>query len=155
MKLKNYTTRISSAKTIIEIERLLVGFGAEKIQKEYLKDGSCIGLAFIVSSDNRELLVKLPANVNKVLTVLYPSKHGRAHTVVQKKKAGMVAWRVLKDWIHAQLSLVKIGQAEATQIFLPYMWDGKQTFYEKIKQDKFLAIAQSEVVPEVVKDESV
>jgi hypothetical protein len=44
------------------------------------------------------------------------------------------------DWVAVQLSLIEMKQAELLQVFLPYLWAGKTTFYESIKQGKFKAI---------------
>jgi hypothetical protein len=32
-----------------------------------------------------------------------------------------VAWRVLKDWLEAQLALIEAGVADMSQVMLPYM----------------------------------
>ncbi|GAG95531.1 unnamed protein product, partial [marine sediment metagenome] len=49
-----------------------------------------------------------------------------------------VAWRIIKDWTHAQLSLIASGQAQPLEIFLPYMFDGKLTFFEKFEANRLL-----------------
>jgi len=45
------------------------------------------------------------------------------------------------DWVAVQLSLIEMKQAELMQVFLPYLWAGKTTFYESIKQNKFAALS--------------
>jgi hypothetical protein len=51
----------------------------------------------------------------------------------REEQAHRIAWRILKDWIHAQISIVYTGQATPDQIMLPYMYDGKRTLYEAYK----------------------
>jgi hypothetical protein len=51
-----------------------------------------------------------------------------------------VVWRIIKDWLYSQFSLIEIGQAKAQQIFLPYYYDGRKTFYERIEKGGFGAL---------------
>lgn len=37
-----------------------------------------------------------------------------------KLQARRVAWRIIKDWLEAQLALYQPGQAEMAEVFLPY-----------------------------------
>jgi hypothetical protein len=37
-----------------------------------------------------------------------------------REQAEWVSWRILKDWVEAQMALVESGQAEAAQVFMPY-----------------------------------
>jgi hypothetical protein len=46
-------------------------------------------------------------------------------------QAERVSWRILKDWVEAQLALIESGQAEMGQVFMPYaMNDQGRTMYE-------------------------
>ena len=130
MNIKNYTTGISASRTMVEIEELLVGAGAEAIQKTYRGDGRVEALMFKLQGRG----YKLPANTEKVYEIL--KQHHREGQAL-KEQSERVAWRVLKDWLHAQLSLIAIGQAEVEQVMLPYMWDGTRSFYEIIKERQF------------------
>ena len=35
------------------------------------------------------------------------------------------------------MSLIQMKQAEWMQVFLPYVWDGRQTFYDRLKGEGF------------------
>ncbi len=129
MKLKNYTTGIPWNKSISEIEEMLQQTGASHIMKEYLKDGRVLSLTFKING----MGYMLPANSAKVKTVLLKNRK-RASPKLMEEQAERVAWRVLKDWIHAQLSLIQIGQAELEQVMLPYAFDGRRTFYDVVKE---------------------
>lgn len=135
-KMKNYTTEISADKSILEIERLLTSFGAEMIIKEYTSDGRVHSLTFRLLND----AFKLPANVSGVKKILY--KKTRSHLSDGEKRredrSYRVAWRIIKDWTHAQLSLIASGQAQPQEIFLPYMFDGKTTFFQRFEAERLL-----------------
>jgi len=145
-KLKNYSTQVSAVKSIMEIEEILASFGAEAIIKEYITDGRVYTLSFKLV----DKVFKLPANVNGVKAVMYGDKkryHGRDSMKHRDEQAYRVAWRIIKDWVHAQLSLISSGQAFPQEVFLPYMYDGENTLYQKFEAEgKFLPEAKNEQV---------
>jgi len=130
LKLKNYTTSIPAERTILEIEKLLADFGARTVVKEYLEDGRAHFLAFKIGGN---LTYKLPANISGVYNVIYgnkTSRRGRGTKQSREQQAYRVAWRIIKDWLHAQLSLIESGQGNPEQVLLAYAYDGKRTLYE-------------------------
>lgn len=136
VKLIGYTTNVSAEKSISEIEKLLAQFGADKIMKDFLSDGHVSGIAFQFNGKG----FKLPNNEQGVFNILFPSgrKSSRVDaTKSRQERAYRVSWRILKEWIHAQLSLVASGQAEPEQVLLPYMWNGKESLYDRIKRTGF------------------
>jgi len=135
--IKNYTTEISADRSILEIEKLLALFGAGAIIKEYSAEGRVYSLSFKLIGD----AFKLPANIKGVKEVLYKgtrSSYQKDSEKRREEKAYRVTWRIIKDWIHAQLSLIASGQAQPREIFLPYMYDGKRTLFQKFEADKLL-----------------
>ena len=135
--IKNYTTDVSAERSITEIEKILASFGADAIMKEYTSDAKVRSLSFKFEDQG----FKLPANINGVKEALYPGKrsyHGRDSMKKREDRAYRVSWRIIKDWIHAQLSLIASGQARPQEVFLPYLFDGKRTLYEKYVEDKLL-----------------
>lgn len=137
-KLMNYTTSVSAEKTILEIETMLARFGATAVMKEYMSGGEVYLLAFKIG----ETSYKLPANVKGVHQVMYGNKkryHGRDSMKNREKQSYRVAWRIIKDWLHAQLSLIASGQAEPEQVLFPYAYDGKTTLFQKWKEQKLLS----------------
>jgi len=135
MNLKDYTTEVGAERTIMEIERILAQFGASKIMKDYLSDGTVNALAFQLNGKG----YRLPANIQGVKKILYDGmKEVHAKDVMSKRdvRARNVAWRIIKDWIYAQMSLIASGQAQPDEVLLPYMWDGKRTVYELFKDGK-------------------
>jgi hypothetical protein len=135
MRIKNYTTDVPASRTQYEIEQLLVASGAEAIMKNYRGDGKVEALAFKYQGRG----YKLPANLDRAIAVLEEipgwSRRGRDDREAQGER---ISWRVIKDWLEAQIALMKIGQAEFEQVMLPYMWDGRQSLYDKLKGSGFM-----------------
>ncbi len=135
--MKNYTTEVPADRSILEIEKLLTLFGAVAIIKEYDADSKVHSLTFKLQVD----AFKLPANVEGVKEILFKGtrpSHSSDGERRREQKAYRVAWRIIKDWTHAQLSLIASGQATPLEIFLPYMFDGKLTFFEKFEANRLL-----------------
>jgi hypothetical protein len=125
-KLKNYTTEVGATQSLQEIEKLLISFGASAIMKEYI-NGKISSISFKLKENG----FKLPATVEGVYNTM-PNPRNRSDAKLLK--AERIAWRIIKDWLHAQLSIVKSGQAEPEQVLLPYLFDGKQTLYDRFRK---------------------
>lgn len=142
MKLKNYTSNVPVARTISRIEECLAEAGATGIMKEY-KDGFLAAVAFRVMLPNgKQMSIKLPANADGVFNALMKEVRRPRSGTVQKvrEQAGKTSWKLMQDWVEVQLSLIQMQQADFVQVFLPYVWDGKTTFYEQLKSNNFLAL---------------
>lgn len=140
--IKNYTTDVPASRSISEIESLLASFGASASVKEYDIDGKVSSLLFRIEKDS----FKLPANVEGVKDLLFKGKAGQYRSDYKKAreaKAYRVAWRIIKDWVHAQLSLIASGQAVPCEAFMPYMYDGKRTLYQSFAADRVLEAHQT------------
>lgn len=119
----NYTTKIPATKTIGEVQELLVKHGASRIAVDYT-DGNASGLTFAVTTAHGLRLFSLPVDVDAMQRLLKDRRptggisvaafHSRAH-------AERVAWRVIKDWMAAQLTLVATEMASLDQVMLPYL----------------------------------
>ena len=61
---------------------------------------------------------------------------------VAGREAARVAWRIIKDWLEAQLALVSAELADLEQVFLPYAQNGAGvTLYEALKAGQFNGLA--------------
>jgi len=71
--------------------------------------------------------VKLPANTVAVHRVLKEQK-----VKVDEEQAARVAWRIIKDWVDAQMAILESEMVRMDEIFLPYMIADKtgNTMYE-------------------------
>lgn len=137
MTILNYTTKISTEKTCGEIQKMLAGAGAQAIMHEYDDDGVLIRLSFKIECHGVLLAFLLPANVDKIYTILQTSRRVSRRDKT-RDQAARVAWRIIKDWIAAQLAIVEAEQAEMAEVFLPYVQDASgQTFYKTILDSGF------------------
>lgn len=136
MPILNYTTDIAVEKTISEIEKMLVESGAENIFKNYDEKGNLQAIAFILNTSNRKLTFRLPMNHAGVLQTLKNQsgefknyRYGRVRKVplsmVTQEQASKVGWRIIKDWLEAQLALYFIQMVKVEEIFLPFMYNQK------------------------------
>ena len=138
MPILNYTTEIASEKTCGQIQKLLAGAGASAIMHEYDDDGVLVRLSFRVECHGMDLPFILPANIGKIYTIIQnePKVPRRQKTMEQAAK---IAWRILKDWVEAQLAIVEAEQAEMAEVFLPYLQGGAQgkTLYHRLRENDF------------------
>jgi hypothetical protein len=153
MTVRNYTTKIRTEKTMMEIETILIKFGAQGIYKEY--NGNKInGLMFFLKKNNQKIPFKIPMNIEKTRTIISKAvnegKLPKKYLIepLRSEQGERVAWRIIKDWIDSQLSLLEMQFAEATEILLPYAWDvnEQKTLYQKFNENtnKYIAIEQKE-----------
>jgi hypothetical protein len=136
MPILNYTTSIKSEKTASEIQRKLVDAGACAVTSEYNDDGILSVITFSFKDNDRLVNFRLPINVEGVYKSLSDSRAPRRLKTYEQ--ASRVAWRIVKDWIEAQVAMIEASQADIIEIFLPYVQDGTgQTLYQAIKKDDF------------------
>ena len=118
----NYTTTIDPHKTAAECVALLARHGASRISMD-LKDGQPAGLAFGIETPSGMRFFMLPANPDGVYNAL--GKAYKARRIPQRyydrDQAQRVAWRVMKDWLEAQLALIDAEVVAMEQVMLPYL----------------------------------
>lgn len=150
MGLLNYTTKIPVEKTIAEIEKMLAESGAEKILKDYDEESRVTSISFILNTEKGKLSFKLPMNVQSVLQTLQNQsgeykRTGRIQrriipqSMVNLEQAGRVGWRIIKDWLEAQLAIFFLQMVKIEEIFLPYMYNEKtgKTMFEMLEETNF------------------
>lgn len=132
MALLNYTTTIGVYKTVGEIQEILVEHGARKIMSNYDDQGHIECLSFSIVTPNGERGVKLPANSKAIYEVLkQQKKSGKIKINPDYAQAERVAWRIIKDWLEAQMAILESQMVQIEEIFLPYMINNKgQTFFQ-------------------------
>ena len=146
MFLKNYTSNVAVSKTIYRIEQTLIKCRVNGITKEYSPTGQIAALFFqIPGNDGMTHNVRLPADSEGVLNALWENY---CKTTPRRRKnksdfleqAGRTAWKIMQDWVEVQMSLIQLKQADPLQVFLSYVWDGKQTFYHALRANNFKAL---------------
>lgn len=138
MAILNYTTTIDAIKTASEIEYILVKHGAKSIMKDY-EDGSITGISFLIDTGTNQIPVRLPAKVDACFEVLKKEKRENPKKQIKatKEQAERVAWRILKDWVEAQMALLDMKMVCFEEIFLPYIEIKGNTVFEIIQQKQF------------------
>ena len=126
MAIKNYTTKISAAQTVGEIQAILAAHGVRVVWLEYDGNGGVIGVSFRAMTPYGERGFRLPARVDRMCALLKKQK-----VKSDPETAARVAWRNIKDWIDSQMAMIEVELVTIDEVFLPYMIDQKGvTLYE-------------------------
>lgn len=148
MTIKNYTSGVNAETTIARLEYKLASVGASGIMKLYGPDRKVCAVLFHMPDGQRTHTIRVPANVRACFDALWKmhcQQHSRPREETKARimeQAHRTAWRLVQDWIEVQCSLIVMKQAEALEVFLPYVWDGKQTYFEAIKGGGFKALPE-------------
>jgi hypothetical protein len=138
--MKNYTSGVPVERTISRIEQILAKIGAPNILKDY-ENGRLTSIKFTIvePTTKRKIAIMIPANVGKVNAILTQRvKRPRKETLKWiDDQSARTAWKLMQDWLEVQLSLIEMNQVEILQVFLPYVHDGIQSYYERLKERKF------------------
>lgn len=132
MAILNYTTSIESEKTIAEIQKCLVKHGAHKIVTDYVAGIPC-SVTFALTINGNMVAFSLPANYSGVLRAM---KNDRKvpNSKCTEEQAQRVAWRIVKDWVEAQMAIVEAQLADVAEVFLPYaITQSGTTLYKHIQ----------------------
>lgn len=140
--LLNYTTEVPASRSIGQIQGMLVEAGARKIASDYNDKGLISALMFAVETPYGLQAFSLPVHTEKVLAVLQREKPRSKYSTPEH--AERVAWRIMKDWVEAQLAIIRTEMVTLDQVMLPYMHskDGKLV-YELIVEQQ-LALGSGE-----------
>lgn len=139
MAILNYTTTVDSFKTVSEIEYILMKHKAKSIMKNY-EGESITGLSFLIDTGIQQIPVRLPVKVDECLKVLKKEKRENPRKQIKdtREQAERVAWRILKDWVEAQMALLDIEMVKFEEIFLPYIEiSSGQTIYQALEKQQF------------------
>jgi hypothetical protein len=137
--LKNYSSTVPVEVTISRIESFLIGTGLiTGIAKEY-KGTVVIGLLFSIIHDKEKLplTVKLTANVEQCQEFFWVEHCRKARRNMRTKadfldQAARTAWKLQEDWVRVETSLIMLKQRTVIQSFMSCVWDGEQTYYQRI-----------------------
>ena len=134
MPILNYTTKVDVYTTIGAIQGALVKHGAKKIMQDYDDAGRIAAICFAIDTPGGVRGIKLPANVAAVQAVLQRQK-----VKCDYEQAERVAWRIIKDWVEAQMAILESQMVQMDEIFLPYMVDKQgQTLYAAYQNGRLM-----------------
>ena len=128
--LLNYTTTVDVNRTVMQVTQILVRAGARTILTAYRHDGRPCGLSFTVDTPLGARRFVLPVNAERVWKVMQEDRklERRYRTEDQAER---VAWRIIKDWLEAQLAIIATEMVSLDQVLLPYMTaDDGRTVYD-------------------------
>jgi len=134
-------------KSVGEIQAMLFDHHAKSIRIDS-QNGEPCGIAFLIPTVHGEIAFKLPADVEKVKAVLARGNTRKRQAwgaeqlrrdEIAKQQASKVAWRLLRDWVRAQMAIIESETVTLEQVFLPYMQvEGEKTLYESMESRRFL-----------------
>lgn len=121
MPLLNYTTQIEASKTVGQIHGILVAHGAKAILTNYDSNGQIESLSFEINTPSGIAHIRLPVDPDAVLRVMMRSGSHIPRRLITRSHATRVAWRIVKDWVEAQMAILETEMVKMEQIFLPYI----------------------------------
>lgn len=132
MPLLNYTTKVNVHTTLGEIQAQLVKHGARKIMQDYDEAGHIVALTFSIETPAGARGIRLPSNIAAVHKVLTRQK-----IKCDQEQAERVAWRIVKDWVEAQMAILESEMVQMDEVFLPYMVNEKgQTLFDAYRDNQ-------------------
>ncbi len=137
--LKNYTSSVPAERSIAYIEAKLARHKATMIVKMYGSEGTVEAIAFEIKVDSYELAFKLPAQIASCEQVLRGNMSAKARPETLEKlgkQAERTAWKIVADWVDAQMAMIELAQVDLLEVFLPYVYDRSrdQTYYQRIRE---------------------
>ena len=121
---------------------ILVAKGADEISIVYDDDRQPAGLKWTVQSPRLgRVAFALPCNIDAVFVKLTEQRVMVTSPESRRQQAIRTSWRILKDWVEAQMALLETGMVTMDEIFLPYMLSGGQTFYQALVAGEFKALS--------------
>lgn len=138
--IKNTTTGIDAARTVVEVQGYLASKGVRRFQIEYDEQGVPSALAFEISTEHGPEAFSLPARIDGILAVIKRKGSGVAPGKQTREQAARIAWRLIKEWVEVQVSMIDAGLATLDEVFFPYQRavDGR-TIYEVYAERQMLA----------------
>ena len=138
MAILNAYTSVPFDRTVEEIQKMLRRVKAKKILTEYDDDGDPTAIAFQLLTILGEREFSVPCRWKEVHDRLLadpPVKLG--YKGKTERHARNVAWRIVKDWLEAQLAIIESGMVAADEVFLPYMLTAPgKTIYDGFAQKR-------------------
>lgn len=142
----NYSTQIAATKTVGEMQQMLAQHGAQRIAVDYA-GGSPIALTFALETEHGVRVFSLPVNVDAMEALLVKKeRHGELKTGIKavrssREQAERVAWRIMKDWLGAQLALIESTMVDLTQVMLPYLRiDDSRTLFDAYQERELMEL---------------
>lgn len=150
MNLKNYTSSVPASTTISYIEAYLAQCGVTGISKAY-DNGIPVAIFFHIEFPGKagveRYTIRLPAKVREVQEEMWKDYVNATRRPRKTKEdfadqAARTAWKIQQDWVQVQMSLIKLKQADFRELFMGFLWDGKQSYYQQVAGNQFKQLPQ-------------
>lgn len=153
--LKNYTSNVPVSQTIHRIEQVLLKCGVTGIAKEYALNTKIKAVTFKIETPAGSQAIRLPADEKKAHDALWldyvgddllPNGNLKWSSRKRKPKADFeaqaerTAWKIVQDWVEVQMSMIHMQQADILEVFMPYIWNGRQTYYQALKESNYAGL---------------
>jgi hypothetical protein len=101
-------------------------------------------------------LFGLPCDWKPVFEVMYKDKKSyptydrryESQQSARRAQAIRTAWRIVKDWVEAQLAIIETRMVKTEQVFLPYViMRDNRTLYEHVQTDPKFLLGSGEEEP--------
>jgi hypothetical protein len=139
----NYSTKIPAARSVSECQQLLAEAGAAAVAVMY-EDRKPCGLSFRLETPHGMRDFSMPvsvAGVHKMLRTARDTAHIGRPMLESEEHAVRVAWRVIRDWLEAQLAIIAAQMATLDEVMLPYLQvESGLTLYEAYREREGLAL---------------
>jgi len=133
--LLNYTTTVDTSKTVAEVMAILIRHGASRITVDY-EARRPVAVSFGLDGPAGPDTYRVPARPARALALLKRDKVAPRYATADH--AERVAWRIVKDWLEAQLAMIDAGQADLGEILFPFLFDGRRTAFEAFTERRAL-----------------
>lgn len=140
----NYSTTVSTDRTSAECLGILARSGATAIAFTYV-NRKPTGIAFGLDTPHGLRSFDLPVNVDGVYKCLTEANRKREiqPRFASREQAERVAWRILKDWLEAQLAIIDAQMVSLDQVMLPYLRvDDTHTLYEAYRERESFGVLE-------------
>jgi hypothetical protein len=138
MPILNYRTEVPASKTVGEIQAMIAKAGCTRMMIEY-HAGEPVTLLF--EFEKRQY--RLPCRHEAVLAALKKDM-AVPRRLATLQHAQRVGWRIVKDWVEAQMAIISVGMVKADEIFLPYQitHEGATVYevYREMDADRLLEV---------------
>ena len=119
MAILNYTTSIDAWKTVNEIQQIM---SKHKVTHFSIRNEGTrpVALSFTIDYNGMPMNFLLPCNHKGVWNII---KNDRDIPVKLRNEdqAFRVSWRIVKDWVEAQLAIVDAELAPIQEVFMAYL----------------------------------
>jgi hypothetical protein len=133
------TTKIQTAQTVADIQKVLGLYGASAIRIDY-EDGEVSAVSFLIRTSSGEIPFKLPCRWQSIFDHLQKKRkmHRSQKEDEDRAQAKRVAWRQVLRWIEAQFALVDTGMVQTVEVFMSYIQGNNgKTLFEHYQDNGF------------------